>query len=786
MNRIYLKLLVTVFVFSLKVALYGGEEDKKLYKDPSVPVEQRVSDLLKRMTLDEKISQMCMTSLSKLEFDKNGQVNEQSLEDVFKGQSFGCLESPFIGVKDIAKLSQAADRYMQEKTRLGIPAIQIAECLHGQLAFGATIFPQAIAQGSTWNPELIHKMAEIIAREASASGVDQALSPLFDLARDPRYGRVEECYGEDPYHVSCMGVAFVTGMQGDPEVTCETIPENHLMCTAKHLVAYSVPVAGINLGPASIGERELRSSHFVPFEAAVKDANIYSVMPGYHELDGIPVHASNFLLRDVLRDEWGFNGYVFSDYEAIWMLEHFHRVSGSREETALQAVLAGVDLEAPTPYAYSKLKKLVQDRELEEKVIDEAVRNILRVKFKAGLFDKAQPSPEKVTENVRLPEHIALAREIAAESVILLKNDNNLLPLNIEKMKSIAVIGPNADQVQFGDYSCTKSNDAGVTVLEGIKRVAGKNIQVRYTRGCSITGFEKDGFVEAVEIAEKSDVVVLVIGGTSSTLSGIGWGEERTNDYPTCGEGFDRTTLDPPGVQSELIKEIVKTGKPVVMVMIHGRPYSISWEKEHIPAILEAWYPGEEGGNAIADIIFGIINPSGKLPMSVPRSVGHVPVYYDHKPSGRGFYNKRGTPEKPGRDYVFSTPDPLFPFGHGLSYTEFKYSNLKILNDTINIDDKITITFSVKNIGDREGKEVVQLYLRDQVASVSVPAKRLRKFKKINIQPGKEKIVSFTLTQEDLGLWNKNMEFIVEPGEFEIMIGSSAEDIRLITTFIVR
>ena len=354
MNRIYLKLLVTVFVFSLKVALYGGEEDKKLYKDPSVPVEQRVSDLLKRMTLDEKISQMCMTSLSKLEFDKNGQVNEQSLEDVFKGQSFGCLESPFIGVKDIAKLSQAADRYMQEKTRLGIPAIQIAECLHGQLAFGATIFPQAIAQGSTWNPELIHKMAEIIAREASASGVDQALSPLFDLARDPRYGRVEECYGEDPYHVSCMGVAFVTGMQGDPEVTCETIPENHLMCTAKHLVAYSVPVAGINLGPASIGERELRSSHFVPFEAAVKDANIYSVMPGYHELDGIPVHASNFLLRDVLRDEWGFNGYVFSDYEAIWMLEHFHRVSGSREETALQAVLAGVDLEAPTPYASSK------------------------------------------------------------------------------------------------------------------------------------------------------------------------------------------------------------------------------------------------------------------------------------------------------------------------------------------------------------------------------------------------------------------------------------------------
>ncbi|MCK4466651.1 MAG: glycoside hydrolase family 3 C-terminal domain-containing protein, partial [Bacteroidales bacterium] len=680
MNRIYLKLLETVFIFSLTVALYGTEEDKMLYKDPNVPVEQRVNDLLKRMTLDEKISQMCMTNLSKLEFDINGKVSDESLEELFNGQSIGCLESPFIGVRDIAKLSQVADRYLREKTRLGIPAIQIAECVHGQLALGATIFPQAIAQGSTWNPELIHKMAEIIAREASASGVDQALSPIFDLARDPRFGRVEECYGEDPYLVSRMGVAFVIGMQGKPEITCKTIPDNHLMCTAKAFVAYSVPAAGINLGPVSVGERELRSSHFVPFEAAVKDANIYSLMPGYHEVDGIPVHASSFLLRDVLRNEWGFNGYVFSDYEAIRMLEHFHCVAGNREDAALQAALAGVDLEAPSSYAYTELKKLVEDGKLDKKVIDEAVRNILRVKFKAGLFDKTQPSLGKITENVHLPEHIALAREIAAESVILLKNDNNLLPLNPERINSIAVIGPNADQVQFGDYSITKHNDYGIAVLDGIQQIAGSKIQINYARGCGITDLDKSGFDEAVDAAQKSDVVILVIGGTSIIYSGIGWGNDQSDKYNTCGEGLDRTTLCPPGVQPELIKEIVKTGKPVVMVMIHGRPYSIIWEKEHIPAILEAWYPGEEGGNAIADILFGIVNPSGKLTVSVPQSVGHVPVSYDHKPSGRGFYHKPGTPEKPGRDYVFSSPDPLFPFGYGLSYTEFKYSNLKISN----------------------------------------------------------------------------------------------------------
>ena len=785
MNRMNLKILVTVFIFSITVALYGGEKDKKIYKDPSVPVEQRVNDLLKRMTLDEKISQMCMTSLSKLEFDINGKVSDESLEELFKGQSIGCLESPFIGVRDIAKPSKAADRYLREKTRLSIPATQIAECGHGQLALGATIFPQAIVQGSTWNPELIHKMAEIIAREASASGVDQALSPIFDLAREPRYGREEECYGEDPWLVSRMGVAFVTGMQGKPEITRNTIPDDHLMCTAKAFVAYSVPTAGINLGPVSVGERELRSSHFVPFEAAVKDANIYSLMPGYHEVDGIPVHASDFLLRDVLRDEWGFNGYVFSDYEAIRMLEHFHCVAVNREDAALQSVLAGVDLEAPSPYAYPELKKLVEDMKLDEKVIDEAVRNILRVKFKAGLFDKTQPSLGKTGENVHLPEHIALAREIAQESVILLKNDNNLLPLNPEKINSIAVIGPNADQVQFGDYSITKHNDYGITVLDGIQQIAGSKIQINYARGCGITDLDKTGFDEAVDAAQKSDVVVLVIGGTSIIYSGIGWGDDQSDEYNTCGEGHDRTTLCPPGVQPELIKEIVKTGKPVVMVMVHGRRYSIPWEKEHIPAILEAWYPGEEGGNAIADILFGIVNPSGKLTVSVPQSVGHVPVFYDHKPSGRGYYHKPGSPEKPGRDYVFSSIDPLFPFGHGLSYTEFKYSNLKTSNDIINIGDIITINISVKNTGDRTGKEVVQLYLRDKVASVSIPVKRLRGFKKIDLQPGEEKVVSFTLTPEDLKLWNKNMEFVVEPGEFEIMIGSSADDIRVKKTFMV-
>ena len=752
------------------------------YKDSGLSVEVRVNDLLERMTLEEKISQMNMLSLNKLKLDKNGKVSQKSLDSLFKGGSIGTLESPFIGVDEISKLSEAADNYLRKNTRLGIPAIQIAECLHGQLAFGATIFPQTIAQGSTWNPELIKKMGATIAQEASLSGVDQALSPIFDLARDPRYGRVEECFGEDPFHVAEMGISFVIGMQGDPSITKTNIPDNKLMCTAKHYVAYSTPIAGINLGPNNLGPRDLRDLHLYPFKKVIQEANIYAVMPAYNEVNGIPLHSNTYLMKDILRNELGFKGYVFSDYEAIAMLNYFHKVTEDKAMTAISAIEAGIDLEAPAPFAYSELADLVATGKVEIALIDKAVSNILTAKFKAGLFDKPYIAPKKVSSLIHTEAAVNLAREIAEESIILLKNENNQLPLDVTKLKSIAVIGPNADQVQYGDYSATKDNASGVTILEGIMKLTKNKIKVNYAKGCNITGDEMSNIPAAVEAAKNSDVVVLVIGGTSSTLSGIGWGKDVPNDYPTSGEGFDRASLNPPGVQSELIQAIYKTGKPIVLVMVHGRAYSIPWEKENIPAIVEAWYPGEQGGNAVASVLFGDVNPSGKLTVSVPKSAGHVPVFYNHKPSGRGFYKKPGSLDKPGRDYVFSSPDPLFPFGHGLSYTEFEYSDLQVQNAKLDMNGEIKLSVKVKNSGKVLGKEVVQVYINDKISSVTTPIKVLKEFKKVAITPNEIVTINFSIPINELGLWDKDMNYIVEPGEFEIMVGSSAEDIRLTKT----
>ncbi|MCY1719397.1 glycoside hydrolase family 3 C-terminal domain-containing protein [Prolixibacteraceae bacterium Z1-6] len=755
------------------------------YQNPKLSIEERVNDLLLRMTLDEKIDQLSMKSLNQLKLDENGEVTVESLEKLFGGQSIGCLESPFIEHEKIAKYSEAADKYLREKTRLGIPGIQIAECLHGQMALGATIFPQAIGQGSTWNPELMHKMGEIISTEASLSGVDQALSPLFDLGRDPRYGRIEECYGEDAHLVSQMGIAFVKGMQGDPEVTKTRIPENRVMCTAKHFVGCGIPQAGIFIAPAVAGERELRSLHLKPFEDAVKKANIYSVMPGYHEVDGVPVHGSRWLLTDVLRKEWGFEGYVFSDYTAIQMMQSMHKTTGTKKETARKAITAGVDLEAPGRSVYGELKTLIENGELDESVVDISVKRILAAKFKTGMFDRPFNVSKKRGELIHTPEYVTHARKMAEESIVLLKNSDQLLPLDKNKIKSVAVIGPNAAQVQFGDYTVTKSNDYGVTLLQGIEQIAGDDVQINYARGCGITDLDKSGFEEAVAAANNSDAVVLAIGGTSLIYSGIGWGDDKPDKHNTCGEGLDRATLDPPGVQPELIRAIYETGKPVVLVMIHGRPYSIGWEKENIPAIVEAWYPGEQGGLAIANVLFGKVNPSGKLPVSVPRSAAHVPTVYDYKPSGRGYYHRRGTPENPGRDYVFSSPDPLFCFGHGLSYTSFEYSNLNIATKEIKEGEPVKVSVMIKNTGDRVGKEVVQLYLRDVVSSVTTPVKLLKGFQKIELQPGESEKIEFSVDYDELSLYNLEMHKVVEPGDFEVQIGSSSDDIRLEGKFMV-
>lgn len=743
------------------------------YKDPNASIDERVEDLLGRMTLEEKIAQMNM----------NGMGEYRQLP-----HGAGVVESPFISVQEIARMSSETKRYARENTRLGIPPIQIGECLHGQLAMGATIFPQAIAQGSTWNPALVERMASVIALEASASGVDQALSPLFDLAREPRYGRTEECYGEDPYLVARMGVAFVEGMQGKAEYTrVHGMAPGKLMCTAKHFAGYSMPAGGINLAPSSLGEREMRTLHLYPFEKVVKEANVCAVMPSYNEVDGMPAHSNRWLLTDVLRGEWGFGGYVFTDYGGLSQLHNFHHVAADASEAAVMGINAGVDLEAARPDAYARLSDLVKAGKVKEEQIDAAVRRILRAKFMAGLFDKPYPDPERLSEVVHRPEHVALALEVAQESAVLLKNDSALLPLDASKLKSLAVIGPNADQVQYGDYTYTRDNRSGVTILQGLRDRLGSRVQINYAKGCNITGSDRSGIAAAVEAASKSDVAVVVLGETSVILSGLGWGvglgENEPRDPFVSGEGYDLTSLDPPGVQRELLQAVCATGKPVVLVMVHGRPWSIDWEKDHVPAILEAWYPGEQGGNAIAGILLGDVNPSGRLNCSVPRSVGHLPVTYDYKPSARGINREPGTPEKPGRDYVFSSPAPLFAFGHGLSYTTFEYSDLKIDNNASAKTVKVSV--NVRNTGSRDGKEVVQLYVNDRVSSVTTPQKMLKGFDKIELKRGEQKTVTFDLPYDELALWNASMQRVVEPGEFAVMIGRSAEDIALSGSFVV-
>lgn len=740
------------------------------YKDAGAPVDARVEDLLSRMTLEEKVQQLTMHGLGA--FPHIGEV-------------VGVCDSPFEGLELIANQSKEAKKHAKEKTRLGIPPIQIAECLHGLLAYGATIYPQAIAQGSTWNPELIEQMSSQIASEASSVGVDQALSPLFDLIRDPRYGRNEECYAEDPYLVAEIGKAFVTGMQGKPEQTRTGIPEGKLMCTAKHFAGYSVPAAGINLAPASLGEREMRTLHLYPFEKVVKEANVYSVMPSYNETDGIPAHANHHLLTEILRHEWGFEGYVFSDYGGTSHLTHFHKTAPDKKEAAYQAFTAGLDLEAARPDIYPHIAELVKEGRLSEADVDVAVRRILKAKFRSGVFDKKYADVKNIKKHVHTPEHIALAKTIADESIVLLQNKNNILPLDPAKIKSIAVVGPNANQVQYGDYSYTRDNKSGVTVLQGITDLVGDKMKVNYAKGCGISSLDTTGIAEAVEAAKESDVVVAVLGETSVILSGLGWGrgpgDMEADDAFTTGEGYDITDINPIGVQRELLQALKATGKPIVLVLVHGRPWSIVWEKDNMDAILEAWYPGEQGGNSVADIIFGKVNPSGRLNATIPQSAGHIPVAYDYKPSAKGINREPGTPEKPGRDYVFSSPDPVFPFGHGLSYTDFEYGDMQISGDTFG-NEGITVSVNVKNTGSVPGKEVVQLYVNDKISSVTTPVKALKGFSKISLAPGESRRVSFTVAPEDLGLWNRDMKYVTEPGEFDFMFGKSSEDIQCMRT----
>jgi len=739
------------------------------YQIATVPVERRVEDLLRRMTPREKINQLGMLGTEGLSV-KDGRVPEADVQKLFGNDSIGMLHADFNAdaATNVIKFKAASD-YLAHHTRLGIPALSSSEAIHGLLMAGATTYPQAMGMGATWNPSLEKEVAGQIAQEASACGVSIILSPVLDLARDPRYGRVEECFSECPALTAAMGVAYITGAQGDDYRT--GLGREKVLCQIKHFAGYSVPYNGINIGPSSIGPRDMRSLHLVSFEAAIKKAHAASVMPSYNEVDGIPSHANEWLLTQVLRREWGFEGFVGSDWGGVDFNADLHGVSPDRYKgrTALQA---GVDLEEPELSGFKNFPELIAKRELDVKYIDQAVRRVLLAKFRAGLFDS-----RRAIEGVQVlhtPEHVALARRAAEESVILLKNKGGLLPLRPESLKSIAVIGPNADQVEFGDYSWTKNNRDGITVLHGLRDALAGKATLNYAKGCDLVGLSKDGFAAAVEAAQKSDVAVVVIGDTSMTLSGVGWGDPTVPAMGTVGEGFD-VSNPVPGVQEELVEAVAATGKPLVVVMLQGRTFCIPWIKEHADAILSCYYPGEEEGHAIADVLLGKVNPSGRLPVSVAQSAGHIPTVYDYKPSGRGYYHQPGTPEKPGRDYVFSSPDPLWPFGFGLSYTTFAYSDLQVAATPAGI----RCQFKVTNSGSREGKEVAQVYYREQVASVTTPVKRLIRFKKVSLAVGQSVQVAFDIPKSELEVWNPTMQRVFEPGVFDVMVGKNADDIVL-------
>lgn len=730
------------------------------YKNPANPVEIRVKDLLSRMTLQEKVAQMQDVSFSEISTDKI--LDPKKVDNELKGLSYGCFEGMGLSVEDYAHAVDAVQRYAIEKTRLGIPMLVTSEALHGCVHGGATIYPQAIGIGSTFNPSLINRMTKTITREMKVQGVSQVLSPVLDIAREPRWGRLEETYGEDPYLVGRMGVAFVKGFS-----------ENNIVCTPKHFAAHGSPRAGLNLSSVSGGERELRAIYLKPFEAVIKEANPLSIMNAYSSYDGVPMASSHHMLTEILRNELKFKGYVYSDWEAVAMLYNFQYTAKDAADAALQSVKAGLDMEIWSN-CYEKLDSLVTNGKLPVSYIDLAVSRILTAKFSIGLFENPYPDFSRLKKDVHTKESIDLALEIARESAVLLKNEGQLLPLNYN-IKSIAVIGPNADKVQFGDYSWTNDNKYGITPLQGLQKIAADKIELNYAMGCDTYSQNKEGFGAALAAVSKSDVAVVFVGSSSASPG-----------YPapnaTSGEGFDLSDLKLPGVQEDLIKAVKKTGKLVVVVLVSGKPFAVPWVKENIPAIIQQWYPGEQGGNAIAEILFGKVNPSGKLNVSFPQSVGHLPAFYNHYPSDNGFYKKRGTIDQPGKDYVFSSPDPVWAFGTGLSYTTFGYESVSLSKMQFNPEETCHIEVRVKNTGKVDGREVVQLYVRDKVSSVATPVRELKRFEKVFIKAGETARVKFELPMAELALYNGEMKKVVEPGEFELQVGTASDQIKLVKT----
>lgn len=748
------------------------------YRNAKLPSARRVKDLLSRMSLEEKAAQMVCVWREKAKtlVDEDGKFDYAKAKAAFaRGHGLGQVGRPSDAgsgknAREMAQLTNAIQKFFVEESRLGIPVIFHEECLHGHAAVDGTSFPQPIALAATFNPELVESLFSMTAREARLRGAHQALTPVVDVAREPRWGRVEETYGEDPYLVSRLGIAAVRGFQGNGTFR----GKHHVIATLKHFVGHGQPESGMNCAPANVSLRVLRETFLFPFKEVLRHAGAISIMPSYNEVDGVPSHTNQWLLGEVLRKEWGFQGFLVSDYFAIWELgyrpeTHGHFVAKDKLDSCVQAVRAGVNIELPDPDCYLHLAELVRKGVLGESELDELVAPMLFWKFQMGLFEDPYVDPQEAERVVGSDAHRALALSAAREAITLLRNENNLAPLDPNTIKSIAVIGPNANRPLLGGYSGVPKQN--VTVLEGIQEKVGHRARVIFSEGCKITvggSWNQDQVVpsepeedrqaigEAVEVAKKADVIVLAIGGNEQT-SREAWSLQHMGD---------RANLDLIGRQEELVRAMIGTGKPVIVFLFNGRPLSINYVSQNVPVIYECWYLGQETGRAVAEVLFGDHNPGGKLPITFPRSVGQVPVFYNYKPSAR-------------RGYLFDEVSPLYAFGYGLSYTSFALKNLRLTKRRIKPGGSTRALIDVTNTGKREGTEVVQMYIRDLVSSVTRPVKELKGFRKVRLKPSETTTVALDITPDELSFYDRHMKYVVEPGEFEIMVGNSSRDVDL-------
>jgi len=772
-----------------------------MYKDASQPIEERVNDLLGRMTLEEKVAQLgCVGARGLLGPEGLDPHQVRALLEHGIGQ-VSSMTLAVLGPQQLAGALNAIQRFLVEDTRLGIPAIMHSEALNGLVCLEAPNFPTAIGLAATWEPELVTRMTDLIRQQMRAVGVSQALSPVMDVARDARWGRVHETYGEDPCLCSAMSIAFVRGLQG------ENLADG-VLATGKHFLGYGWSEAGQNMAATHVGAREVYEVYARPFEAAIREAGLGSVMNSYSEIDGIPVGSSREILTDLLRNRMGFRGVVVSDYYTVpWLMSRFG-TAGSLKEAGVQALSAGLDMELPDVAGYgAELVQAVREGLIEEELVDRSVRRVLVAKFALGLFEQPYADPSRVQAVFAAPENRTLSRTLAERSLTLLKNDNGTLPLR-KDLGTVAVIGPHADSVaslfpgytfpgmlrllrsrvladvgveeheaaqampaQLREIIEAESIDAYIkahypvqSILDAIQGVVSTDTEVRHAAGCPAMDADDSGISEAVDAARGADVAILALGGVGGWLAG---GSE--------GEGIDAANLDLPGVQQRLLEAVAETGTPVVLVLFGGRPYTIGWAAEHVPAILAVYYPGQEGAGAIAAALFGDVNPGGKLPVTIPRHVGQVPIYCAHK-QGSGYGRTEADLHK---GYYDMPSTPLYPFGHGLSYTTFAYDALQVDPARADPRGEVEISCRVTNNGPMAGDEVVQVYVRDRVAKVTRPVQELVGFQRVRLAPDETCTVTFRLPVEQLAFYDRDTRFVVEPGAMDVMVGGSSADIRL-------